>query len=165
MGKDTNELQALQAEVAKITAEKEALRNQLSKKSNLESIREKAHTNRKDATVVKIKQFKDYDSMRLYHTNGVHVGKVVGPLHPDNAESTFMRFRAKGIILSVVKPTDEEIKAYQQTEEYKALNGDWTRTREKRNKTVKESEVSRLTKLLEKSSGKPILNAIKQQDA
>lgn len=158
MGND--ELKLLQAKVAEL----ERKNAELAKGTPLEQIKKAARTGRKDATTIRLREFKDYVSMKLYHTDGVNIGKMVGPLHPDNAESTFMRFAAKGTRLSINKPTEAEIEAYKNDPANAALFEKEVKRRDARKRSRKESEVDRLTKSIEKLSGIKSKNFIKSQD-
>ena len=107
---------------------------------------------------------KDYVPMKLYHKNGPQMGKLVGPIHPDLAVDTYMRFAAKGIQLTIDKPTEAQIEAYYNTPEGQKYQKSEIARRVRRASTKKESEIVRLTKALEKQTGGKIVNDIKAKD-
>lgn len=102
-------------------------------------------------------------SVSLYHVSGHNVGKRVGPIHPDNAEETFLRFAFFGIKLSLTKPSEAFLEAYKKTPEYIKASEKEVKRRAGKNKTNKESEVSRLTEAIARMQGVPAseINRIK----
>ena len=162
-----NELEALRAKIASLEIENKKLSDQSQRAlgGELGNIQRQARRSTKGGTgAINYKETLDYVPMTLYHANGVNIGKFVGPMHPGSAEDTYMRFALKGTILSVKKPTDAEVEAYKQTAEYQDLISKELKRRQARIKTVKESSIDRLTKEIEKLSGKKIVNSIKKQE-
>ena len=104
----------------------------------------------------------DHKNVTLYHTNGHQIGKFVGPLHPNNAEVEVQRFYSRGIILSLTKPTDVEIKAYKETDEWKKLDEEHTKKRKSKIKKRKNQDMSDLAKEIAKLSGKPVVNSVSE---
>lgn len=102
-------------------------------------------------------------SVALWHVSGHNVGKRVGPIHPDNAEETFLRFSFFGIKLSLTKPTEAFLEAYKKTAEYKNSADKEAKRRAGKSKTNKKSEVERLTEAIARMQGVPKeeLNSIK----
>ena len=114
-----------------------------------------------DAGKIKVKPIDDHRNVVLYHTNGVQVGKFVGPLHIKNAELEIQRWAEKGIMLSARKPTEEEIKLYKETAEYKRLEEAFKKGRAKKIKTRRSGEIEKIAEAIAKASGKPVVNTIK----
>lgn len=168
--KAQEELLNLQNRIAELEAEKaERDRNAPSDQrpyiDELTKIKE-----RKDKAMsvngITYKDIHDHVNIPLYWTNGVHIGKMVGPIHPGNAEDVFMQFKKAGVILSLKKPTDEAIKNYKSTLEYKKLEDAFNKRRLQKLKSKKDSEIDRLTKLIALQSGvsPDKVNAIKGQE-
>jgi len=70
---------------------------------------------RVDANKIKVVEITDHKNISLWTKDG----KRIGPLHPYNAEKSFMLFWNLGIRLSADEPTKEQIEAYKKTDEYK----------------------------------------------
>jgi len=109
---------------------------------------------------VHVRLIDDHKNIKLYHTNGYHIGKIVGPLHPHNARVEMERFSRRGIILSVNQPTAEQVAAYKATDEYKRLEKAFNLGRARKVKTRSKGEIDRLAKAIEKLSGNKVVNAI-----
>ena len=71
---------------------------------------------RVDTNKIKVVEIADHKNISLW----TKIGKRIGPLHPYNAEKTFMLFWNIGIELSADEPTAEDIAAYKKTSEYAA---------------------------------------------
>ena len=71
---------------------------------------------RVDTNKIKVVEMTDHKNISLWTKDG----KRIGPLHPYNAEKTFMLFWNLGIKLSADEPTAEQIAAYRKTPEYAA---------------------------------------------
>jgi hypothetical protein len=112
------------------------------------------------------KDILDYTPITLYHTNGLRIGKQVGPLHPSNAEYAFKEFDRIGIRLSLRKPKEEEIERFKETPEYKKLRSEHDKKLEKFKKSTKASEIDKLTEAIAKMQGiKPQeLNKVKEKE-
>lgn len=108
---------------------------------------------------IKYKDIHDHTPIPLWRKDG----KMIGPLHPANAEETFKRFYKLGIILSVKKPTEQEIAEYKQTDEYKKLRAEKDRERTIR-KQKRNNNVEKLTEAIEKLVGAKIENSIKKPE-
>jgi len=163
---EANELELLRSKLAELELKNAELaeRNKKTTGGALEEIRKASRRNRNDSTTITYKDICDYVPLKLYHVDGVNIGKCVGPIHPDAAEEAFMRFAHKGIMLSVKKPTEADILKYKATEEYKALEAKEKKRRNQRTRSRKESEVDKLTKAIETLSGQKVINAIKSQE-
>jgi hypothetical protein len=57
----------------------------------------------------------DHKNVMLYTA----INKRVGPLHPDNARSTMIRWKRAGIQIYTTARTPEQVEAFKQTDEYK----------------------------------------------
>lgn len=99
------------------------------------------------------KDIHDHKNIPLYHTNGLQIGKVVGPIHPGNSDDVFMLFKKAGIILSIDKPTNEAITRYKATAEFKKLEEGFNKRRTQKMKSKKDSEIDRLTKIIAVQAG------------
>lgn len=64
---------------------------------------------------IPFREISDHKNIMLYTA----LNKHVGPLHPDNARRTMVRWRKAGIQLFTRKRTDAEVEAFKETEEYK----------------------------------------------
>lgn len=168
--KSKEELLSLQNRIAELEAEKSerdrnAPRDERAYIDELTKIKE-----RKDRALqaggITYKDIHDHVNIPLYHTQGIHIGKVVGPIHPGNAEDIFMQFKKAGVILSLNKPTDEAIRKYKSTLEYKKLEDVFNKRRLQKLKSKKDSEIDRLTKLIAMQQGVKMedVNAIKSQE-
>lgn len=93
-------------------------------------------------------------------------GKLIGPLHPANAEETFRRFYDAGVILSTRKPTQAEIDEYKETAEYKKIEAADNKKRQERNKSRKKDNIQELAKVLKDSMGvkESDINSIKSRE-
>lgn len=153
-----NELEALRAKVElleqeKLDREKEILAQGNGSGSYIKELQEIRKKNNKGAGHIRYKDVHDHVNIPLYHTNGIQIGKVVGPIHPGNAEDVYLRFEAIGIRLSIYKPTKEQVERYKASDEFKKLWEAFDRKRKTKARSKKESEVERLTKEIAKMTG------------
>ena len=144
-------------EVLQLRKELAELREQIKsqKPEPFEQIRQAAIRGQSDNAQVKIRHFTDHKKVALYHTNGFHIGKKIGPLHPGLLEFTFAGFKAKGIILSTIKPTEEEIAEYKQTEEYKKAAARIKELKPSRGMVQTSTDVKKLAEAMSKLAGIP----------
>lgn len=91
-------------------------------------------------------------------------GKRIGPLHPANAETTFQRFYDVGVLLSMKKPTDEDIAKYKLTPEWKKIESALVAKRKLREKSKKPDQIQKLAEVLQNQFGvgKADINNIKK---
>lgn len=80
-------------------------------------------------------------------------GKRIGPLHPDNAIQTLQRFADLGIQLTADMPTEEEISAYKETDEYKEAARREDKRRTLKNKSRRSGQMEKLAAEIAKMSG------------
>jgi hypothetical protein len=140
--------------IAELEAKIAALEAKASVRDPSEEIRSVRNKNRGDSGGLTYKHFTDHKKVVLWHTNGIHIGKKVGPLHPDSLENTFDRFKAKGVILSPNQPTAEQVSAYMKTEEYKGLEKKLRTTKAMRFKGPETKEdIKRLTDAMVRIAG------------
>ena len=99
------------------------------------------------------KDIHDHKNISLWHTNGFHIGKIVGPIHPSNAEWAFIKFKETGIILSLKKPSDSEIAIYKQTDEYKKLEAEFERRKKASARSKNPTEIDKLTNAISQMVG------------
>lgn len=116
----------------------------------LEEIKRKG---KKGPDHITYKEILDYTPVHLWHKNGLRIGKYMGGHQPANVERIFRDFERIGIIISIHKPTAEEIERYQQGEEYKKLRATHDKELARRQKSLKSSEVDRLTEAISKMAG------------
>jgi hypothetical protein len=155
-----DELNLLRARIAELEEEK----SQRQDDTDGRYLREMQSLKKSQATglnTIQQKDIQDYKAVCLWHVSGHNVGKRVGPLHPANAEDTFMMFAGKGIKLSMQKPTLEFIEAYKKTDEYKKAAEIEAKRRAAKDRSRKESEVEKLTQAIGKMTGKLVVNEIK----
>lgn len=152
---DNEELLALRARVAELEAA-----NSSKKSMYHDEIQAIKNSGNVKTNSIQYKDIHDHKNIYLYHTNGLHVGKAVGPLHPTNAETAYGMFYKLGIVLSVRKPTLEEVERYKETDEYKKQRVAFIKDREAKQKSRKESEVEKLTKAISQMSGIHAVNSI-----
>jgi len=69
---------------------------------------------RVDTNKIKVVEIADHKNISLWTKDG----KRIGPLHPYNAEKTFMLFWNLDVQLSADEPTAADIAAYKKTPEY-----------------------------------------------
>ena len=129
--------------------------------NHLEEIRQMRIKGQDDSGSIKYKDIHDHRNIRLWHTNGIHVGRSIGPIHPANAEAAADAFYMKGIVLSIRRPTAEQVARYKESEEYKALAKIEERRRESKKTMSKENSVDKLTAAVAKLAGIPIENTIR----
>lgn len=93
-------------------------------------------------------------------------GKMIGPLHPSNAEVTFKRFYDVGVLLSTRKPTLDEIERYKQTDEYKKIEQAYRTRRSTRNRSKKSDEIQKLAEVLKNNLGvrESDINSIRKKE-
>lgn len=152
---DSKELERLRERVAELEREKSSKPTSVVENHYLNELKEIRQKGRSNAGGIQYKDVHDHINIPLYHLNGLRIGKVVGPIHPENAEQVFTRFAAIGIRLSIRQPTLEEIERYKETEEYKKLERDFQKVRQDREKSKRGSEVEKLTKAISKMVGIP----------
>jgi hypothetical protein len=122
----------------------------------LQSIRNKGSVK---TNSIEFKEVNDHKNIILYHTNGLRIGKMVGPIHPTNAEAAFSKFYELGIMLSSRKPTQEEIDLYKSGDEFKRLEAEFNSSLT--NAPKSNSEIEKLTEAIAKMTGAPVVNSIK----
>ncbi|NCC41498.1 MAG: hypothetical protein EOM21_19150 [Gammaproteobacteria bacterium] len=65
---------------------------------------------------IPFRETSDHKNVMLYTA----INKRVGPLHPDNARRTMIRWKKAGVQLFTAPRTEAQIEAFKQTPEYKA---------------------------------------------
>jgi hypothetical protein len=134
----SGELEALRLKNAELEAK---LLSQ--KPEPFEQIRQASIKNQKGGEQISIRHFTDHKKVSLYHTNGFHIGKKIGPLHPGLLEQTFASHKNKGVVLSTICPSASEIEAYKKTDEYKAIVLKQGEMKPHRNKKASSSETEK----------------------
>lgn len=141
------EIQTLTSEeVALMRKEISELREQVKSQrpEPFEEIRKASIKNQTGGQQITLKHFTDHRKVSLYHTNGFHIGKKIGPLHPGLLEQTFVNFKNKGIVLSVTCPTATEIEEYKKTDEYKQFAHSQNNNKLHRNKKISNTETEKV---------------------
>lgn len=147
IGISLEELQALRNKVAELEARVQV------KSDPFEEIRKAKLKGSKGSDQISVRHFTDHKKVSLYHTNGYHIGKKVGPLHPGLLEQTFEEFKAKGIILSVNSPTPEEVSIYKNSAEYKKLEARQRELKPSRYRGETKDDVKRIAEAMTKIAG------------
>lgn len=130
---------------------------------------------RVDANKIKVVEVVDHKNISLWTKDG----KRIGPLHPYNAEKSFMLFWNLGIRLSADEPTKEQIDAYKKTPEYKAvmkIHNEKRAIKEESRKDTKKMQdylkqiatasgqsVEAIHNILKSNQVKPVSSAVEQQ--
>lgn len=111
---------------------------------------------------IQYKDTADHVNVSLWRRDG----KRIGPLHPANAEVTLKRFWDEGITLTVDKPTEAQIEAFKQTDEYKTWFAKTEKQRIQNEKSLKGNAIEKLTEAIAAQLGVPAgkLNQIKSPD-
>jgi hypothetical protein len=114
------------------------------------------------ASTIVIRETCDYTPVSLWNKEG----KQLGPMHPDNAVQTLNRFADIGVVLTVDKPTPEQIAAYKETPEYKVLLAKETKRRATKEKSRRTGQMEKITDLMVKLYGvtPEQLNSIKRPE-
>lgn len=150
------ELQALRDKVQQLeTANKFLRESDLKTIGDIDQIREKADKFASKTGHITYKEIRGYIPISLYHLNGVHIGKRVGPIHPANAVETAVRFKNIGVTLGVNPPSAKRVAEYMETEEYKVAKARFDKERDSANRSRKESEIEKLTKQISKLADIP----------
>lgn len=107
---------------------------------------------RNDANKIQLKEITDHKNISLW----TKLGKRIGPSHPDNARQTYERFWRNGVKLLVQKPSEEQIEAYKQTDEYKQWKKKFDENRARKNRSRRKGETERILGLIAQMSGKSV---------
>lgn len=118
-----------------------------------EEIRKASIKSQQGNEQISIRHFTDHKKVALYHTNGFHIGKKVGPLHPGLLQQTFEAFKLKGIILSPNCPSADEIAEFKASDEYKALDKRQHEMKPVRFRGETKSDVARLVDIIARNQG------------
>lgn len=150
-----------QQELEKIRSERDSLKRELEIKNdqqfkslNLDSIQKEIRDMKKKAgsgahSNIDWKEIHDHKNVSLWTMDG----KRVGPMHPDNLESTWQRFFDAGVILLAKRPTEEEIAEYKKTPEYQEKMKKFLASRELKEKSKKPDQVDKLIKQMAEMTG------------
>ena len=147
------ELKLLRERLAAAEVEKERLIQENKNNSAFNEIENIRKRGKSTSGHIQYKDTKDYVPVVMWQVNGIDVGRPRGPFHPTNAEDAFLRFSKIGIILSVRKPSVEDIEKYKATDEYKKLSVQEEKRRKLKDRSRKESEVEKLTKAIADMAG------------
>lgn len=114
--------------------------------NEMKKIRQKGKSS---ANRIEVREQNDHKNISLW----TKAGKRIGPMHPDNAIQTLNRFADIGIYLSADMPTPEQVAAYQQTAEYKALMAKEAKRRATKEKSRRSGQMDRMCAEIAKMSG------------
>lgn len=98
----------------------------------------------------------DHPGIMLYTA----LNKRVGPLHPNNAVATMRRWKSAGVQLYTVKRTDEQVKAFMETEEYKTYIKKFHAERKKRRQNSEKGRVENLVQQVAKETASSVAQAV-----
>jgi hypothetical protein len=110
-------------------------------------------TARDDSNSIVVKEFADHKNISLWYTNGVDIGKRVGPMHQTNATKAFELFWSLGIRLSTDRPTPEMIEAYKLTDDYKQDLAKEEKRRAIKNKSRRAGQMDKMAEAIAKMAG------------
>lgn len=154
-----NELEALRQKLAESEAQKKALEEDLAKQKagqpgnfEQEMINLRKQKQKDSLNEIKIKEIVP-PLISLWHVSGHNVGKRVGPIPVDNAEGIFMNFAAKGIRLSMSKPTEAWIEEYKKSTEYAQAAKAEQKRREGKQRNSTKSKMDRFIEHIAKHQG------------
>jgi len=100
------------------------------------------------ANIITVTEKHDHKNISLWTRDG----KRIGPMHQDNAIQTLERFANIGIMLSVDKPTSEQLEAYSKTQEYQRKQEKNRQGREAKDKSRKSGQMEKLANEIAKMS-------------
>lgn len=112
----------------------------------MKKIRQKG---RVDSGKIQVKEITDHKNISLWTKEG----KRIGPLHPHNAERTFQLFWELGTVLSVDQPTEEQIAAYKETDEYKKKSEAYAKIRKRKDRSRKAGQIQKYIEEIAKLTG------------
>jgi len=104
---------------------------------------------RVDTDKIKVKEFTDHKNISLW----TKWGKRIGPLHQTNALAALQRFFALGIMLSVDRPTQEQIDSYNESPEGQKRIAEFKRVREMKDASKKKGNLEKLIKQMAEQYG------------
>ena len=162
------QLAALQAKLDKAERDNARLRQNNESMAGMQPIQDRLMSemdklnkaSRDTSGKITMKHIHDHTNVYLYWTNGYHIGKRVGGLHPANAKVEMQRFARRGIQLSITPPTAEEISAYKATDEWQRLSKEFEASRANKVKTRGKGEIDKLARAIEQLSGTRIKESL-----
>lgn len=107
---------------------------------------------RVESSKIQVKMNVDHYNVSLWTKDG----KRIGPLHPHNAVRTLERFQELGVELEVDQPTQDQIEAYKQTDEYKQKMEEHLRKREIKEQSRGKKQMDRICNEIAKMSGQTV---------
>ena len=151
-------------ELARITAENEALHNRI---AELEAKNQETFTDDKfgvslaeEIRRIKVKGKSQVNTIvvreKIDHVNislWTQYGKRVGPMHPDNAIQALERFSNIGIRLSATQPSQAQVDAFWNSPEGKKMTKAWTDKQEWRRQSRKTGQMEKMVAEIAKISG------------
>jgi hypothetical protein len=89
---------------------------------------------------IPFRETSDHKNIMLYTA----INKRVGPLHPDNARRTMIRWKRAGVQLYTTKRTDEQVKAYLESPEGKREMAKHAALREQRHRQSSKGKAEKM---------------------
>ena len=115
----------------------------------MKEIRDIRKKGRVDTTKIQVHEITDHKNISLW----TREGKRIGPLHPHNAERSFMLFHEIGTEFSATEPTSAEIEAYKATDEYKVKEKAYREKRDIKDKTRSKEGLRKILEEMAKTTG------------
>lgn len=117
--------------------------------SYLDQVNKIMRTATVDSNKIKVQEFTDHKNISLW----TKYGKRIGPLHQQNALRTLRVFYALGVELITERPTEEQVRDYMKTDEYKKWKADFDEKRKIKEQSRKKGTLEKLTAEIAKLSG------------
>jgi hypothetical protein len=117
-----------------------------------DTIRDIARKGRVETNKIIVHETADHKNISLWTKEG----KRIGPLHPHNARHTFEMFWELGIELSAEQPTEAEVAAYMETDEYKKKRAAYEIIRAKKDKSRSSKNIDKMIKAIADMQGKTV---------
>jgi len=154
------EAQSQDVDISKIIAENERLTRQLEAMQSTQDVDPMAAKYLNEVTKIKkvarvdtdkilVKEFADHKNISLW----TKWGKRIGPMHQTNALAALQRFFALGIQLTVDRPTQEQIEAYNNSPEGKKRLADFKAVRDLKDSSKKKGNMEKLIKQMAEQYG------------
>ena len=153
--------QILEKEIASLTAklatqEVKGISSHISLAKEVDKLRAKGGST---AGQILVHPIHDHKNISLW----TREGDRLGPMHPDNAIAMLNEYASKGVILLVERPTQTEIDAYKETDEYKTYAKNEAKRRAGKNKSRRSGQMERLTEAISKMAGVKVESHVLQQ--
>lgn len=128
--------------------------NQVSAESEFDKVQKLANKN--DPNAIPLTYTSDHKNIYLYTA----LNKRIGPLHPENAKQSMLRFKHYGHQLYVKPRTEAEIEEYKKTDFYKKEAAKEEQTRKNRKSMTRAGQMEEFAKIISKETGVAVVNQI-----